>query len=342
MHRRAVIAGAAALAACSRPTPILPPMKGVLDRNRLDREGAALAARAAPGVLGAGVFVTSDEAGWFLNGDARFQMAGLAVLPLAILALTQVDSGALKFNERVRIEDVDLSPPPSAIDRLWPNPPDGHAAALPVADLIALAVQRGDRTAADVLMRQVGGPGAVTGWLQAKGIAGMRVDRYFREIAQNAAGMIPFQPGWKDEGAWLAARESVPPELREKAIDAFLADPRDTSTPRAMALLLDRLAIGELLSARSGAWLLRLMRATIGRFDALSNGLPKGSSFAHISDEMGTDLGRTPAAGDAGIATLPGGARLVLVTFIAASTSTEAARNRLMADFAREAVGALS
>ena len=37
---------------------------------------------------------------------------------------------------------------------------------LPVADLISLTIEDGDNTAADALLRRIGGPGAVTAWLR--------------------------------------------------------------------------------------------------------------------------------------------------------------------------------
>lgn len=333
VRRAFLTAFSAALAGCAREIPRA--AKGGLDTSRLAAEFPALAARALPGVLNAGVMALAGGETWTWDASALMPMQSVFKAPLAAAALAEVDAGHLKLNEAFRLTAADLSVPFSLINQAWPTPPEGHTLSLPTIDLIALAVQRSDNTAADTVMKRLGGPAAVTAWLRLKGIEGLRVDRYERVLQQDVAGLGPFQPAWKDESAWRAARGALAPALREAAMNAYLADPRDTTTIPAALAFLAKLNAGALLSPTSTALLLRLMTDTPTGVHRLRAGLPAGSSLAHKTGTSGTDLGLTPAMGDIGLATLPDGRRFAAAAFLTGSTSTEAARERLFADAAR-------
>src|SRR5665213_2208150 len=212
LSKRLLLAGgfaAATATACHRDGAMRRPA-GPLNVNKLTASFAPLAARATPARFGLGVQVLARDEVWLSDATGLFPMQSVFKAPLAAAALAEVDARRLKLDEAIKITDLDLSPPFSAIDQAWPTPPQHHAALMPAIDLIALAVQRDDNTAADVIMKRIGGPGAVTAWLRSKDIEDMRIDRYERELRQDVAGMAPFQPQWKDQAAWIAARDTVP------------------------------------------------------------------------------------------------------------------------------------
>ena len=150
--------------------------------------------------------------------------------------------------------------------------------------------------------------------------------------------MPPFRPAWKDEATWNAARDQVPAEVREAAVAAYLADPRDTATLPATLDFLTRLATGDLLSTASTALLLRLMTAAHTGAGRLRAALPQGASLAHKTGSARTDLGLTPATNDIGIVTLNNSRRFAVAVYLAGSTVTEAERDRLIADAGRLAI----
>lgn len=339
-RRHLLTALGAGLISCTRRGPIAP-RAGSLDTARFDRGFPALAARAHPGDFNFGVLEARGERLWCWNAQARMPMQSVFKAPMAAAALAEVDAGRLRLDERVPIGALDLSPPPSAINRAWPSPPDGHTMNVPAIDLIALAVQQSDNTAADVIMKRIGGPGAVTAWLRAKGVVDMSVDRYERELQQDVAGMESFRPAWKDEAPWLAARDAVPAAVREGAMNAYLVDRRDTTTVPAALDFLYRLSLGELISPASTTLLLRLMTASATGVHRLRAGLPSDAALAHKTGSSGTDLGFTPATNDIGIVTLKDGRRFAIAAFLAASTATEPDRDKLIADAARLAVRAM-
>jgi beta-lactamase class A len=278
---------------------------------------------------------------WCANENGRFPMQDLFMAPLAAAALAEIDAGRLRLNEAIAITQLDLSPPPS-----WVNPrvPAGDDARLsvPAADLIALAVQEGDNTAADVIMKRIGGPGAVTAWLRGHDINDMRIDRYERELQTEISGLPSFRPAWTSDAAWTEARSAVPPGTREAAMAAYLDDPRDTTTAQAALNFLNRLAEGTLLSRASTDLLLRLMSSPGHAPRRLSTGLPGNAKFAHKTGSSVADLGLTMAANDMGLVTLAGGRHFAIVALLSGSTATAPQRQKLFTDAARLAVSALT
>ncbi|MEO9213141.1 MAG: serine hydrolase [Caulobacteraceae bacterium] len=309
---------------------------------RLNHAFPALAARARPGVFAAGVLSLAADQVWSSDDNGRYPLQGVAVVPIAAAALAEVDAGRLSLNEPIRIDSLDLSPPPSAINETWRGASNKHVTSMPAADLIALTVEKGDSTAADVIMKRIGGPGAVTAWLRARNIENMRIDRYQRELRQDIAGMASFHPEWKGEAEWIAARNAVPPLQRQRAMDAFLVDSRDTTTVQGALHFLRLLSLGELLSVPSTRLLLRLMSTGVDAGDRFRAGLPRGAAISRKSGGARTDLGFSPTDDEIAVVTLPDGRRVLMAAFLAGSTATVVERDRLFADTARLFTAALS
>ena len=262
---------------------------GVLNIRRLARDFPALVARAAPGRLNLGVLLLGDDRVWSADSEGRYPLADLAMLPIAAAALAEIDNGRMTLSEPIRIDESHLSAPPSLIGQRFAGP-----TSLPAVDLIALAVQHADNTASDAIMSRIGGPGAVTAWLQSKTIDGLRVDRYAREIAVERAGLSSFRPAWRLDAAFAQAQGEIPAAAREAATQAYLRDPRDTTTAPACLSFLDQLADGRLLSPASTKFLLRLMSATTGGRARLTSALPSEATFARKGADAPTDLGFHP------------------------------------------------
>lgn len=124
--------------------------------------------------------------------------------------------------------------------------------------------------------------------------------------------------------------ESIPEEDRRRAGTTFNADPRDTSTPEAMARLLEKLWRGELLSQASTALLLDIMTRCQTGENRIKGFLPPGIAVAH---KTGTIGGTT---NDVGIITLPEEAgHIALAVFVKESEAEVAERERAIAQIAR-------
>jgi beta-lactamase class A len=330
LPRRDLLIGAAALAVagCGKTSTMTASRTPVLDVKPLDSEVTALVARARPGILGFGLMNLESGQMWTLNGERPFPMQSVFKMLVGAAALSEVDAGRLALSEAISIGRKDLSPPRSPIADAWPG-----RTVYSVDELLVAAVSDSDNTAADVLMKRIGGPGAVTAWLQSKDVDGARVDRYERQLQPEALGMAAFRPAWKG-AAFDAALATVPPESRRKATLAYLRDSRDTATPLGMLEFLSKLDAGELLSPASTRRLITIMAQSPRGPERLKAGFPKGSSFAHKIG-TGTSQGLATAYNDVGILTLADRRSYAVAAFLTGSTADEAARARLLADLGR-------
>jgi beta-lactamase class A len=324
------LAAAATLAAChKRPLTTPAPRGAEMNTRVLDGGFPALARRASPGAFAMGVMDLATTKAWYWNTNRGFPLADAAALPIATAAMAEVDAGKLSLGEPVAFDSLDLSPPFSLISRAWPDPPDNRRTSMRAADLFVLALREADATAMDVLTKQIGGPGAVTAFLQLKKVLGVRVDRYQRVIATDMFAMPSFRAAWRTEAPFDAARAAVPPTVRQAAMDRFILDPRDSATVPAALGFLALLAGGELVSPASTRALMGWMSTAPGSLFA--PGLPAGTPVAHTSAHARTDLGFTPATTELAIAAFPSGRRYALAGFLVGSTATAQGRGALFA-----------
>jgi len=323
------------LAACEPAMPTTGAKTPPLDAAMLDKEIATIAERAQPAMLEVAVQNLDGGEMWAWNGDKAFPLQSVFKAPLGAAVLAGVDAGKLSLDEVVTLEEKHISPPYSPVADAWPA-----TTTYTVRDLLVRAVGGSDNTAADVLMRRIGGPGAVTAWMRSKLIPEFRVDRYERELQPDVYGMASFRIAWKGWPAFEAARNSVPQDIRRAATARYLADPRDTATASGALTFLRMLALGELLSRKSTALLLQIMTDSPTGPNRLKAGLPPGARLAHKTGTSGTDLGVTPVVNDMGIVTLKDGRRYLVVVFMTGSRQDEAAREKTFADIMRVIVKA--
>lgn len=322
-------AGAGLAGVSAQPVPVAP-----LTSEQPAPAGtgwAALAARARPGAFAAAALdPATGELLAAVDADRPMPMLGVGKAPLAAAVLTRVDAGRLSLDQKVAVGRADLSAPESPINEAWPG-----RTTYTVAELIEAAAGESDNTAADVLMRLIGGPRAVTTFVREAGIRGMRFDRYGRELHAQSLGLGRFRPEWAREASFAAALTAVPEERRLAAARAYLADPRDTATAYAAALFMAKLARGELLSAASTARLLEILARTGAGEGRLKAGLPTGAVLAHKTGTGRSVAGIDLATNDVGLVTLADGRQVAIASFLAGSTASAAEREAVHAETAR-------
>lgn len=169
---------------------------------------------------------------------------------------------------------------------------DTRIAGRSARSLLEAMIIRSDNYATDLILRDLGGPARVQQWLTQNQVSGLRVDRSIARL--------------------LADRRD-------------LRDQRDSSTPKAMVSLLQRLDSGKLVRPSSRNYLLSLMaRCATGR-NRMRALLPFGTPIEH---KTGTLNGLTT---DVGFITLPDGRRLALALFARHGSN----RPRALAEAAR-------
>jgi beta-lactamase class A len=338
LDRRALLAAAPAglLAACEPKMRVTVSTTPRIDLDGLTRAVGAIARAAQPAALGVGLTNLESGQTFVFNGERRFPMQSVFKLPLAAAVLAEVDAGRMLLTERFYLLEDQLSPAFSPIAAAWPAERDYTAQALFEAMVI-----ESDNTAADALMKRIGGPGAVTAWLTDRHVPEVRVDRYERELQSDVYGMPSFRPAWRDAALFAAARAAVPPAERLAAMRRYMADPRDTATPRGMLEFLQILDRQELISPASTRRLLELMGRTSRGNTRIKAGLPDGAFLAHRPGTSGVDQGISTAHNDVGIFTLADHRAYALAVFLSGSTLDDAGRDRIIAEVTRAAVRAV-
>lgn len=146
---------------------------------------------------------------------------------------------------------------------------------LTVAQLAEAAVTVSDNTATNVLMREFGGPAAVTGFARSVGDRVTRIDRWEPEMSTGTPG-----------------------------------DVRDTTSPRAIARTFAALVLGRALATADRQRLTTWMLANRTAGPVFGSGVPADWALA---DKTGA--GWYGVRNDVGITWTPGGAPLVVAAF---------------------------
>lgn len=165
--------------------------------------------------------------------DENFALCSTFKLALVSAYLREEDLGQMDLAEILAYTEADLLPW-APVTRM--NLAKGG---LSIAELMQAAQERSDGTAANLLVRRLGGPSAVTAKIREMGDTVTRLDRYEPDL-----GLV------------------------------LSADLRDTTSPLAMAQLVRRITTGDILQQGSRERLLHWMQNTNTGPNRLRAGLP--------------------------------------------------------------------
>ena len=173
------------------------------------------------------------------------------------------------------------------------------AEGMTVAEICAAAITQSDNTAGNLVLASFGGPEALTQWLRTLGDAATRLDR-----TEPALNEVPS------------------------------GDPRDGTTPRAMAYTLQRILLGNVLSKPSENLLIGWLTANTTGSARLRAGLP---ADWRVGDKTGT--GARGATNDVAIVWPPDHPPIVIAVYLADTEAPLDVRNAALADVGRAAAG---
>ncbi len=228
--------------------------------------------QAAGGRLGAFVLDTGSGRSFGWRADERFCHCSTFKFSLAAMALRESDAGRIDLNETLAFGRADLVAYAPVVE--------AHLAegGLSVVALAEAAQVASDNAAANVLMRRLGGPAALT--------------RFWREIGDGVSRIDGYEP----------EINVIPAGTRE-----------NSTTPEAMAGTVRRIVLGDVLRAESRERLRGWMEATRSGAHRIRAGLPSGW---HGLDKTGT--GMRPGIGnktnDIAVLMPPGGRAPLIVT----------------------------
>jgi beta-lactamase class A len=174
--------------------------------------------RAARAEVGVSLIHVESGARFAIHGDQLFPMASVYKLPIALELLAQISEGRLSLDRQVAIGPSDIR----ACCTLSRRHPNGGVS-LSAAELLELMMIDSDNTAADAVLKLVGGPAVVQRRLRALGFDAININRYEGDINFEMTGVLspPPQEQWTLElqrrlidevprAALLAARARAP------------------------------------------------------------------------------------------------------------------------------------
>ncbi|MFE3648722.1 class A beta-lactamase [Streptomyces sp. NPDC059122] len=185
--------------------------------------------------------------------------------------------------------------PPADILPNSPKTKEHVDTGMAVRDLCAAAIQYSDNAAANLLLRQIGGPDGLTRFFRSIGDPVSRLDRWETEL--NTA--IP-------------------------------GDPRDTTTPEAIGTSYGQLTLGRALAPADREQLVDWLKGNTTSAERFRAGLPHGWI---VGDKTGT--GDYAAANDIGVAWTTRKTPLVLAVLSSKDTKDAPVDNALIAEAAR-------
>lgn len=284
-----------------------------------------------PGAGVLGMASCTEKTELYANSDRRYSLQSVVKLLVGMAMYDAQDRGILRLSDKVTVTAKDRS---AGYQPLEDEVTHGRSFTTTWRDLVARAVQESDSMACDILIDKLGGPSKVQDFLHRKGVTGIHVNRYERELQSDTAG-LQWRPEYVDAKKYENALRRLTKADRDRAHAKYRNDPRDTATPRALCLLLKKLATGTLLKPESCTDLMEIMEGTVTYPDRLSDGIPKGWKFGHKTGSSGTWNGLAVATNDIGIARHPDGRYVVLVALLADSRLTIDKRNAILQSFAR-------
>ncbi len=212
---------------------------GVALAAEADAASAASALKAIQKKVGGrmGVHVLDSQSGkrLALDDKDRFAMASTFKVPLAASLLWQVDHGAFPLTHPLTFDKSDLVANSPILEKAI----EKGATQLTVRDLCGAAVSYSDNAAANILLRAMGGPQALTSFMRSIGDDTTHLDRLEPDLNNNTAG-----------------------------------DERDTTTPYAMVESLLHIFTLDTLSLASRALLIDWMTSARNGTDRVRKGLP--------------------------------------------------------------------
>ena len=220
----------------------------------LEQQLAALANN-LPTELGIAALDLSSNSSLCIKCEAAFPMASTVKVAVAAAYLSQVDYGRRSLDDMIA----------------------GQRA----STLLEAMLIHSDNGATDRLIRNLGGPSTVDGWLRFHGLTGIRMDRTIAQL--------------------LSARRD-------------LWDVRDSSTPVAMTELLKKIDTGNVLKPSSQAYLLNVMGRCMTGKNRIRGMLPLG---VRVENKTGTLSGLTS---DVGFIRLPDGRKIAVALFARGGT----------------------
>jgi beta-lactamase class A/beta-lactamase class A VEB len=252
-------------------------------------------------VIGVSIIGNNGKDTLSLNGSGHFPMQSVFKFHIALAMLAEIDKGKFALDQKIKIEQKDIIPNLySPIAKKYPK-----GVTLPLSKILEYSVAESDNVGCDLLLRLLGGPGAVETYF-------VKNDLKDVSIKINEQTM---QANWD-----LQYQNWTTPKAANDVLATYYYNTK------------------KLLSAKSHEFIWKVMKGTKTGQQRLKGRLPKGTVVAHKTGTSGSNkAGLTAAVNDIGIVFLPNGQHFFISVFVSNSTENEATNEKIIADIAKAA-----
>lgn len=280
-----------------------------------------------------GIAVVKAGCKWEVGARAHelFPQQSVSKLWVSLAVLDAVERGKLELDRDVLIQPGDLT--------LFNQPLRGEVleqgrAVRTVHALMSAALSHSDNTANDRLLWTVGGPKVVRTVLKQKGIREIRFGPGERLLQSQVAGLT-----WSQDMAlgrnFEQARARLPKDVRQAALNRYIADPLDGASPAGIAGAMARLASGQLLSPEATTVMVNILSRTKSGPMRLKAGAPAGWKVYHKTG-TGQELGGVATGyNDVGFLQAPDGSLYGVAVMIAETRQGYKPRMEMMQSVSR-------
>ncbi len=258
------------------PVAVAAPSRQVFS-TPLELSIAALA-DGSQGRIGVAAYDLTTGRSVAILGDQAFPMASTSKIAIVATYLAAVDAGRLRLDQSFALR---MPVPSKKFD--GEEAPVRSGTLLPAYELIEAAITHSDNHATDALLAAVGGPAAVTRWVQQNtGIGDFHLDRTIATLVRDDGDINP----------------------------ATMIDRRDSISPKSMVYLLSGLYRGQWLSAESRELLIGAMSRTVTGKRRIRALLPEDVQVAHKTGTLAN------TASDVGFIRGPDGHDIALAIYV--------------------------
>ena len=250
--------------------------------------------------LHAGVAIIDMKTGELteINGQEDFPLQSVFKFHIAAKVLDEIDRGRMRLDEQVKIEASEI------LEDTWSPLREEHGKknlSMRLDSVLYYMVSLSDNNACDILLRRMGGPGAVNDYIRSLGVTGTR-------IAVNEEQM---------HRDWASQFQNV-------------------ATPVSVVTILKKFYLREFLPGNLHDFLWAQMSLSPTGKKRLRAGVPEGTVLAHKTGTSGRNReGLSAATHDAGVMILPDGRSYVVAVFITRSYESDEVNEQVIADIAR-------
>jgi len=233
-----------------------------------------------------------------INGRENFPLQSVFKFHIAAKVLDEVDQGKLHLDQQVAIRSSEI------LENTWSPLRDEHGKkdlSMRLDSLIYYMVSVSDNNACDILLRRVGGPGAVNDYIRSLGISGTRIEVNEEEMHQD----------WETQF-------------------------RNVATPVSVVEILKKFYQREFLPGNMHDFLWAQMAYSSTGKKRLKAGVPADATVAHKTGTSGRNAeGLSAATNDAGIILLPDGHTYIIAVFVTESQESDEVNEKIIADIAK-------